>query len=159
MFECPIGRKIVKIWNCQFWANSGDRPWIHSNQMGKWIKSKDDRLNSPKSGIWNFSWFSNVELVEKLWNFETATFERIKPIVLGFFRISWESGSNPRTIGLIRSKVAFEFFWYFRMSNRVALIFSQTFSFANGQRWGAIFSDGPPLTWGPYLATDGRTRT
>ena len=24
--------------------------------MGKWIKSKDDRLNSSKSGIWNFSW-------------------------------------------------------------------------------------------------------
>ena len=43
-------------------------------------------------------------------NFETATFERIKPIVLGFVRIRWESGSNPRTIGLIRPKVAFEIF-------------------------------------------------
>ena len=54
--------------------------------------------------------FPNVESVEKMSNFETATFERIKPIVLGFVRIRWESGSNPRTIGLIHPKVAFENF-------------------------------------------------
>ena len=58
----------------------------------------------------NFRDFPNVESVEKMSNFETATFERIKPIVLGFVRIRWESGSNPRTIGLIRPKVAFEIF-------------------------------------------------
>ena len=38
---------------------------------------------------------------------ENATFEWIKLIVLGFVRIRRESGPNPRTIGLIRSKVAF----------------------------------------------------
>ena len=39
--------------------------------------------------------------------FENATFEQIKPIVLGFLRTGWESGTNPRTIGSIRPKVAF----------------------------------------------------
>ena len=51
-----LGSGIWKFWNSHFWANSADRPWIRSNQMGKWIKSKDDRLNSPKSGIWYLSW-------------------------------------------------------------------------------------------------------
>ena len=41
---------------------------------------------------------------------ENAIFERIKPIVLGFMRIGRESGPNPRTIGLIRSKVALSIF-------------------------------------------------
>ena len=44
---------------------------------------------------------------------ENATFERIKPIVLGFVRIGRESGPNPGTIGLIRSKVAFSIFCVF----------------------------------------------
>ena len=47
---------------------------------------------------------------EKKQKIEHATFWRIKPIVLGFVRIEWESGPNPRTIGFIRSKVAFSNF-------------------------------------------------
>ena len=58
---------------------------------------------------WRFQSFvffptSNRPKEAKNWN---ATFERIKPIVLGFMRIGRESGPNPRTIGLIRSEVAF----------------------------------------------------
>ena len=67
-------------------------------------------LIRPKVAFENFRDFPNVESVEKMWNFETATFERIKPIVLGFVQIRWKSGSNLRTIGLIRPKVAFEIF-------------------------------------------------
>ncbi len=65
----------------------------------------------------NFCFFSSVEItaesVEKTQKFENAIFERMKPIVLGFVRIGWESGTNPRTIRLIRSKVAFQFFLCF----------------------------------------------
>ena len=42
----------------------------------------------------------NTEVREKN---QDASFERIKPIIVGFFRIGWESGSNPRTIRLIRT--------------------------------------------------------
>ena len=62
---------------------------------------------------WRFQvlvFFSNVEPVDKKQKIEHATFWRIKPIVLGFVRIEWESGPNPRTIGFIRSKVAFSNF-------------------------------------------------
>ena len=72
---------------------------------------------------WRLQFFSCVEItaesVEKTQKFENATFERIKPIVLGFVRIGWESGTNPRTIRLVRSKVALQIFLcFFRMSNR-----------------------------------------
>ena len=62
---------------------------------------------------WRFQvlvFFSNVEPVDKKQKIEHATFWRIKPIVLGFVRIEWESGPNPRTIGFICSKVAFSSF-------------------------------------------------
>ena len=42
--------------------------------------------------------------------FSNATFGRIKPIVLGFDPLSLQIRTNPRTIGLIRPKVAFENF-------------------------------------------------
>ena len=67
-------------------------------------------LIRPKVAFENFRDFPNVELDEKIRKNETATLERITPIVPGFVRIRWESGSNPRTIGLIRPKVAFEIF-------------------------------------------------
>ena len=49
---------------------------------------------------------------------ENATFERIKPIVLGFGPLSLPIRMNPRTIGLIRSKVAFSVFHPFRPIRR-----------------------------------------
>ena len=106
-------RKNTKIWKCNFGANQADRPWIRSNWKGKWTKSKDDRLNSFKSGVFKFLCFFECRIgskTSKNWN---ATFERIEPIVLGFFRIGWESWPNPRTIGLIHSKVAFSIFCVF----------------------------------------------
>ena len=42
-----------------------------------------------------------------------ATFGRIKPIVLGFDPLSHVIRTNPRTIGLIRSKVAVSKFHMF----------------------------------------------
>ena len=46
--------------------------------------------------------------------FSNATFGRIKPIVLGFDPLSLLIRTNPRTIGLIRLKVAGSIFHIFR---------------------------------------------
>ena len=51
-----------------------------------------------------------VNSLDETVKFATATFERIKPIVLGFGPLSLPIRMNPRTIGLIRSKVAFQVF-------------------------------------------------
>ena len=76
-------------------------------------------LIRPKVAFANFRDFPNVESVEKMSNFETATFERIKRIVLGFVPLSHPIRTNPRTIGLIRSKVAFSNFGVFSTDSAV----------------------------------------
>ena len=88
--------------------------------MGKWNESKDDRPGSPKIGI-SIVRLANRSKKQKL---EIATCERITPIVLGSVRIGWESGSNPMTIGLIRSEIAFSIFVFcFDLKNQIAIHF------------------------------------
>ena len=60
-------------------------------------------------------------------NIENATVERIKPIVLGFGPLSLPIRTNLRTIGLIRSKIAFSNFHFFAADS----IFEKTQNFEN----------------------------
>ena len=61
----------------------------------------------------NFHIFSTDSTFGKSRKFSNATFGRIKPSVLGFDPLSYLIRTNPGTIGLIRSKVAFQFFAVF----------------------------------------------
>ena len=45
-------RSKFKNFVCHFLANSADRPRIYANSDYDLMKSWDDRLNSPKSGMW-----------------------------------------------------------------------------------------------------------
>ena len=74
----------MPLWSEFNFENEADGPWIRSNQMGKRTASKDDPLNSLKSGVRDFRVFSNVNSVETVQKFEHATFEQIKLIVLGY---------------------------------------------------------------------------
>ena len=65
-----------------------------------------------------FSLLSADLTFEKTQKIENATFERIKPIVLGFGPLSLAIRMNPRTIGLVRSKMAFSVFHAFRPIRR-----------------------------------------
>ena len=62
----------------------------------------------------NFHIFSTDSTFGKSRKFSNATFGRIKPIVLGFDPLSLLIRTNPRTIGLIRLKVAGSNFRIFR---------------------------------------------
>ena len=100
------------------------------------------RLNKMEN---NFLVFWNVESIAKTRNIEHAILERIKPIVLGFVPIGWESGMNPKTIRLIVPKVAFSKFRcvFPRFPLCVSHTFSRTFSrtcFANFSARGFTFS-------------------
>ena len=84
----------------------------------------------PKVAFYNFLCFFECRIGRKTPKIENATFERISTIVLGFVRIGWESGTNPRTIRLIRSKVAFQFFFCFfecRIGRKTPKIENATF--------------------------------
>ena len=114
-----IGWKHMKFWNCHFWANSADRPWIRSNHMGKWIKSEDDRLNSPKRGIWKFSWFVECRIGRK-------KYEKLKvPLLSELSRSSRDSFESARKVDQIQGRLAWfaqkwrlKIFVIFRMSNQ-----------------------------------------
>ena len=61
----------------------------------------------------NFHIFSTDSTFGKSRKFSNATFGRIKPSVLGFDPLSYLIRTNPRTIGLIRLKVAVSIFHIF----------------------------------------------
>ena len=62
---------------------------------------------------WYLSTYTSVFIDRKSPKMPNATFGRIKPIVLGFDPLSHLIRTNPRTIGLIRSKVAVSNFHIF----------------------------------------------
>ena len=87
----------------------------------------------------NFHIFSTDSTFGKSRKFSNATFGRIKPIVLGFDPLSLLIRTNPRTIGLIRSKVAFSNFH----------IFSTDSTFEKRRKfWKAIFEWMKPIVLG-----------
>ena len=67
-----------------------------------------------KVAVSKFYIFSTDSTFGKSRKFSNATFGRIKPIVLRFDPLSHLIRTNPRTIGLIRTKVAFKIFTFFR---------------------------------------------
>ena len=66
-----------------------------------------------KVALSNFHIFSTDSTFGKSRKFSNATFGRIKPSVLGFDPLSYLIRTNPRTIGLIRLKVAVSIFHTF----------------------------------------------
>ena len=64
--------------------------------MGKWNKSKDDRVNSLKSGVSIFRIFSDNLTLDRTPKIESTTFERIKPIVLGFGPLSLKDSKESK---------------------------------------------------------------